>query len=155
MPDLRPVINTRHDSGSLAFRQVLTKERRAARQRSPDAETAVDLLEIKGRIAVALAESVFRRAGFTVGPDAGPGGRGPRRRMGREDLVPDFAADTAGCRGRRPAGRAPRSRGVVEVRYRPRVGQYLDRIEAAAAAALFGRRPRQAPLADAARCSSS
>jgi hypothetical protein len=77
----------------------------------------VDLLEIKGRIAVALVESIFRRAGFALDP-AAPVESPPRH--GREPLVPDF-------RIRRPApdgGAAGPSR-VVDVRYRPQVGQYL------------------------------
>jgi hypothetical protein len=77
----------------------------------------MDLLEIKGRIAVALVESIFRRAGFAlapvVHPEAAP-------RQGREDLIPDFQAVLPATAGD-PAP-APR---VVEVRYRPQVGQYL------------------------------
>ncbi len=77
----------------------------------------MDLLEIKGRIAVALVESIFRRAGFTLGPvvavEASP-------RLGREDLIPDFQATLADG-----GGADPRPPSVVEVRYRPQVGQYL------------------------------
>jgi hypothetical protein len=77
----------------------------------------VDLLEIKGRIAVALVESIFRRAGFTLAPaiaaEVAP-------RQGREDLIPDFQAILPDADGRP----SPTSR-VVEVRYRPQVGQYL------------------------------
>jgi hypothetical protein len=76
----------------------------------------VDLLEIKGRIAVALVESIFRRAGFAlapvVHPDAVP-------RQGREDLIPDFQASLPAADG---GAESPR---VVEVRYRPQVTQYL------------------------------
>jgi hypothetical protein len=76
----------------------------------------VDLLEIKGRIAVALVESIFRRAGFAlapvVHPDAVP-------RQGREDLIPDFQASLPAVGG---VAEGPR---VVEVRYRPQVTQYL------------------------------
>jgi hypothetical protein len=77
----------------------------------------VDLLEIKGRISVALVESIFRRAGFAlapvVHPEASP-------RQGREDLIPDFQASLSHTAG----GPAEPAR-VVEVRYRPQVGQYL------------------------------
>jgi len=77
----------------------------------------VDLLEIKGRIAVALVEAIFRRAGFALAPvvhaEVAP-------RQGREDLIPDFQATLpAAVDG---PSLAPR---VVEVRYRPQVGQYL------------------------------
>jgi len=77
----------------------------------------VDLLEIKGRIAVALVESIFRRAGFTLAPavavESSP-------RLGREDLIPDFQATLTGA-----SDTAARTPCVVEVRYRPQVGQYL------------------------------
>lgn len=79
----------------------------------------MDLLEIKGRIAVALVESIFRRAGFTVAP-AAPG-ETPFR-QGREDFIPDFRATLPGSDG--PADGAATSC-VVEVRYRPQVSQYL------------------------------
>jgi hypothetical protein len=77
----------------------------------------VDLLEIKGRISVALVESIFRRAGFALAPpvliEASP-------RQGREDLVPDFQATFP------PAADGSASAPcVVEVRYRPQVAQYL------------------------------
>jgi hypothetical protein len=77
----------------------------------------VDLLEIKGRIAVALVESIFRRAGFALSPVVHPE---TSPRQGREDLIPDFQARLAPAAG----GPAEPAR-VVEVRYRPQVGQYL------------------------------
>ena len=74
----------------------------------------MDLLEIKGRIAVALVESIFRRAGFTLAPvvalESSP-------RLGREDLIPDFQATLPGTDA---TARPPF---LVEVRYRPQVGQ--------------------------------
>jgi hypothetical protein len=77
----------------------------------------VDLLEIKGRISVALVESIFRRAGFTLAP---PVMVETSQRLGREDLIPDFKATPPG--GGDGAGHGS---WVVEVRYRPQVGQYL------------------------------
>jgi hypothetical protein len=77
----------------------------------------VDLLEIKGRIAVALVESIFRRAGFTLGPAVAVEST---QRLGREDLIPDFQATPPGA-----TDGAPRPPCMVEVRYRPQVGQYL------------------------------
>jgi hypothetical protein len=77
----------------------------------------VDLLEIKGRISVALVESIFRRAGFTLAPAAAVE---TSQRLGREDLIPDFQATLPAVGG------GPAQAGcVVEVRYRPQVGQYL------------------------------
>jgi hypothetical protein len=75
----------------------------------------MDLVDIKGRIAVALVESIFRRAGFILGPVPAPK---PSTRPGREELTPDFAVHRAGS----AEGRAPRA---VEVRYRSQIGQYL------------------------------
>jgi hypothetical protein len=75
----------------------------------------VDLLEIKGRISVALVESIFRRAGFSLAP---PVAAETTQRLGREDLIPDFQA----IHGTVSTAQASR---VVEVRYRPQVAQYL------------------------------
>jgi len=72
----------------------------------------VDLLDIKGRIALALVESIFRRAGFELMP---VGQREAPPRLGREDLVPDFFAVRAPV-----DGKAPEPARLVEVRYRPR-----------------------------------
>jgi hypothetical protein len=77
----------------------------------------VDLLEIKGRIAVALVESIFRRAGFGLAPVVHPA---VSSRHGREDLIPDFQANLSA-----PAGGTASPSRVVEVRYRPQVAQYL------------------------------
>ena len=77
----------------------------------------MDLLEIKGRIAVALVESIFRRAGFALAPVVHPE---VSPRPGRVDLIPDFQASRPA-----PAGDAAPAPRPVEVRYRPQVGQYL------------------------------
>jgi hypothetical protein len=77
----------------------------------------VDLLEIKGRISVALVESIFRRAGFALAPVPHPE---VSPRHGREDLIPDFQATLPA-----PADGAAAPPHLVEVRYRPQVGQYL------------------------------
>lgn len=77
----------------------------------------MDLLEIKGRIAVALVESIFRRAGFALAPVVHPE---VSPRQGREDLIPDFQATLPAT-----AVDPPEAARVVEVRYRPQVGQYL------------------------------
>src|SRR5262245_37491945 len=77
----------------------------------------MDLLEIKGRLAVALVESIFRRAGFALAPVVHPE---ISPRQGREDLIPDFQAIPPP-----PAGGDAEIPRVVEVRYRPQVAQYL------------------------------
>jgi hypothetical protein len=76
----------------------------------------VDLLSIKGRIALALVEGIFRRAGFTVTPlDQ----REVPPHLGRDDL-PDFAVQRAGVAD--AGGEPPR---LVEVRYRIDLPHYL------------------------------
>jgi hypothetical protein len=77
----------------------------------------MDLLEIKGRIAVALVESIFRRAGFALAP---PVAAEPAPRQTREDLVPDFQATLPAASDGSVAVPC-----VVEVRYRPQIAQYL------------------------------
>jgi hypothetical protein len=77
----------------------------------------VDLLEIKGHIAVALVESIFRRAGFRLAPAAAPQ---PAPRQGREDLIPDFQATPLAA-----ADSPSPTPCIIEVRYRPQVSQYL------------------------------
>ena len=79
----------------------------------------MDLVDIKGRIAVALVESIFRRAGFDVTGAASPEGV---PRPGREDVTPEFTVT------RNRAGGACQGRWPVAVRYRAQPGQYL-RIE--------------------------
>jgi hypothetical protein len=78
----------------------------------------MDLLDIKSRIAQALVESIFRRAGFTLTP-VGP--RESHPRLGREELVPDFFAIRMPPEGKPPEQPAR----LIEVRYRPQVAQYL------------------------------
>jgi hypothetical protein len=77
----------------------------------------VDLHDIKGRLALAFVESVFRRAGYTLTPT---GVRDVPPHLGREDL-PDFVA-------RRSSPEREELNGatwLVEVRYRPRLTPYL------------------------------
>ena len=78
----------------------------------------MDLLDIKARVAQALVESVFRRAGFTLTP-VGP--RESPARVGREELVPDFFATRVPPEGKPPDQPAR----LIEVRYRPQVAQYV------------------------------
>jgi len=77
----------------------------------------MDLHDIKGRVSVALVESIFRRAGFTLAPVESTV---VPTRLGREDLLPDFVATR-----RPPPGTPPPPAWLIEVRYRPQVGQYL------------------------------
>ena len=99
----------------------------------------MDLLDIKSRIAVALVESIFRRAGFVLAPASGEAG-GPAR-QGREALIPDFAAIRLGGSPSAPASAAR----TVEVRYRPQVAQYLAIETQRAAQSVFALAKRQWP----------
>jgi len=102
----------------------------------------VDLLDIKGRIAVALVESIFRRAGFGIEPVTLAGVRPEPGRPGRDDFVPDFAATRPGLA---ETGDAGPERRAVEVRYRPRVGQYLAIEGGRAGQSVFALAKRQWP----------
>jgi hypothetical protein len=76
----------------------------------------LDLLEAKSRIAEALVESIFRRARYEVQryrPASVP------LRFGREDFSPDFRVTQAGPDG------GERDY-LVEVKYRPSVGQFIS-----------------------------
>lgn len=97
----------------------------------------MDFLDIKGRIALALVESVFRRAGFELMP---VGQRETPTRLGREDLVPDFFAVRA------PAdGKPPEPARLIEVRYRPQVAQYLAIEDQRGPQSIFAHAKRQWP----------
>jgi len=76
--------------------------------------TPPDFLELKGDVAVAIVESIFRRAGYslTVAPD-----HPIPPHLGREDL-PDFGVVP-------PATREGAGSRLVKVRYRRHVNQYL------------------------------
>lgn len=99
----------------------------------------MDLLDIKARVAQALVESVFRRAGFTLTPV------GPReataRGVGREELVPDFFAVRVPDDGKPPDQPAR----LIEVRYRPQVSQYLAIEGQRGSQSIFAHAKRQWP----------
>jgi hypothetical protein len=96
----------------------------------------VDLLDIKGRIAQALVESIFRRAGFTLTP-VGP--REASARGGREELIPDFFAVRVPADGKPPESPAR----LVEVRYRRQVSQYLGIEDQRGPQSIFAHAKRQ------------
>jgi hypothetical protein len=98
----------------------------------------MDLLDIKARIAQALVESIFRRAGFTLTP-VGP--RESTARLGREELVPDFFAVRVPPEGKPPEQPAR----LVEVRYRPQIAQYLAIEDQRGSQSIFAYAKRQWP----------
>lgn len=76
----------------------------------------MDLLEVKSRIAIALVESIFRRARYGITPftpETAP------LRVGREDFSPEFRVSLP-----------PKATGtrefLVVVKYRPAIEQYLS-----------------------------
>lgn len=74
----------------------------------------MDLLEVKSKVAEALVESIFRRARYVVEPYHGDDAQ--RLRIGREDFTPDFGIHLNGRR----------RQGLVEVKYRSSVDQYIS-----------------------------
>ena len=76
----------------------------------------MDLLEVKSRIAVALVESIFRRARFEVRPFKGDS---LPLRFGRENFSPDFWV----CH--KPPDGEEREH-LVEVKYRPSIDQFMS-----------------------------
>lgn len=93
----------------------------------------MDLLAIKAGLALALVESIFRRAGFTL---AAPGRREVPPHLGREDL-PDFIAQ------RPPAEDAPGRH--VEVRYRLDLAHYLAIEQQRGSRSMFAQAKRHWP----------
>ncbi len=106
----------------------------------------MDLHDIKGRIAVALVESIFRRAGFTLSPVETPIGRRELvTRLGREDLIPDFSAVRSAAAASAVPPETPNRPRVVDVRYRPQVAQYVSIEEERGPRGLFALAKRQWP----------
>jgi hypothetical protein len=97
----------------------------------------VDLLDIKGRIALALVESVFRRAGFALSP---VDQREVPPHLSREDM-PDFAAR----RPPAPAEAPEEPTRLVEVRYRLDLVHYLALENQRGPRSVFAQAKRQWP----------
>lgn len=97
----------------------------------------MDLLTTKGRIALALVESIFRRAGFALTP-VGPIEVPPH--LGREDL-PDFAAR----RVVPETGADEEPARLIEVRYRLDLAHYLAIENKRGARSVFVQAKRQWP----------
>jgi len=76
----------------------------------------MDLLEVKGRVAEALVESIFRRARYHLRPYKTDG---LPLRFGRENFSPDFFASPG------PDGHATDEL-LIAVKYRPSPDQFLS-----------------------------
>ena len=97
----------------------------------------MDLLDIKGWIALALVESIFRRAGFTL---TSVSQREVPPHLGREDL-PDFSV----WRGRPDSGALDEPVRLVEARYRLDLAHYLAIETQRGARSVFGQAKRHWP----------
>jgi hypothetical protein len=97
----------------------------------------VDLLDIKGRIALALVESIFRRAGFAL---SAVDQREVPPHLSRDDL-PDFAARRSPAAPEAPEEAAR----LVEVRYRLDVTHYLAIENQRGLRSVFAQAKRQWP----------
>jgi hypothetical protein len=91
---------------------------------SPRARRGGEIETLKGRIAEALVEAIFRRAGYRVSR-AGPESQPPRPiEVGAGALLPDFRLQRAA--GATPAGRASPRPIPVAVEYRASVEEFLQ-----------------------------
>ena len=87
---------------------------------------SVDLAVIKGRIAEALVESIFRRALFKMTRFGKESNLRGMLKVGRdEDLAPDFLALKEGLVGKEAPGVYHTF--LVEVKYRSDLARYLER----------------------------
>src|SRR5262245_41067730 len=90
---------------------------------SPRARRAGELDMLKGRIAEAFVEAIFRRAGYRVTPPGRENRFQRSIRIGADEFLPDFLLH-------RPAAQTPSGRQLhrlipVEVKYRASVGEFL------------------------------
>jgi hypothetical protein len=92
---------------------------------APRARRGREIDSLKGRIAEALVEAMFRRAGFRV-TRVGRESQFPRMvKIGGDEFLPDFMLRKPG--GETPGGRALHRLIPVEVKYRASVEEYLGR----------------------------
>jgi hypothetical protein len=92
---------------------------------APRARRSHEIDSLKGRIAEALVEAMFRRAGFLV-TRAGRESQFSRMvKIGGDEFLPDFMLRKPG--GETPGGRLLHRLIPVEIKYRASVEEYLGR----------------------------
>jgi hypothetical protein len=106
---------------------------------APRARRGGELDSLKGRIAEAFVESIFRRAGYRVSRDRRESPPLPPLKLCGDELLPDFYLHKPA--GETSAGRARRRLIPIEVRYEARVEDFLESHDERWASALRTRWP--------------
>jgi hypothetical protein len=101
---------------------------------APRARRGGEIEGLKGRIAEAFVESIFRRAGYRVSRAGRAGPPSQPVKLGADEFLPDFYLHKPA--GETPAGRTRHRRIPIEVRYEARVEDFLGSHDDALAAAL-------------------
>ena len=101
---------------------------------APRARRGGEIEGLKGRIAEAFVESIFRRAGYRVSRAGREGPTSHPVKLGADEFLPDFYLHKPA--GETPAGRTRHRRIPIEVRYEARVEDFLGSHDDALAAAL-------------------
>jgi hypothetical protein len=101
---------------------------------APRARRGGEIEGLKGRIAEAFVESIFRRAGYRVSRAGREGPSPSPLKLGADEFLPDFYLHKPA--GETPAGRTRHRLIPIEVRYEERIEDFLERHDGALAAAL-------------------
>ena len=101
---------------------------------APRARRGGEIESLKGRIAEAFVESIFRRAGYRVSRAGRESPSSQPVKLGADEFLPDFYLHKPA--GETPAGRTRHRLIPIEVRYEARVEDFLGSHDDALAAAL-------------------
>jgi len=101
---------------------------------APRARRGGEIESLKGRIAEAFVESIFRRAGYRVSRAGRESPSSQPVKLGGDEFLPDFYLHKPA--GETPAGRTRHRLIPIEVRYEARVEDFLGSHDDALAAAL-------------------
>jgi hypothetical protein len=101
---------------------------------APRARRGGEVESLKGRIAEAFVESIFRRAGYRVSRTSREGPSYPPVKLGAEEFLPDFYLHKPA--GETPAGRIRHRLIPIQVRYEARVEDFLNSHDSAWASAM-------------------
>jgi hypothetical protein len=106
---------------------------------APRARRGGEIEGLKGRIAEAFVESIFRRAGYRVSRAGRAGQSSQLLKLGADEFLPDFYLHKPA--GETPTGRTRHRLIPIEVRYEARVEDFLGGHDDALVAALLARWP--------------